>query len=69
VTHLGVLGAGLDGYDCEKNFDNYQHNEDTMAWCNEACITRHGWDGHMRPGFHDWQDQSSCSSPCWPVVV
>ena len=54
VTHLGVLGAGLDGYDCEKNFDNYQHNEDTMAWCNEACITRHGWDGHMRPGFHDW---------------
>ena len=54
MTHLGAAGAGLDGYDCEKNFDNYQHNEDTMAWCNEACITRHGWDGHMRPGFHDW---------------
>ncbi len=58
---MALLGAGLDGYDCEKNFDNcqlqcvnYQRNEDTMAWCNEACITRHGWDGHMRPGLHDW---------------
>lgn len=34
-------------------------NEDTIAYCNDACIETLGALAYMRPGFHDWGNSVS----------
>ena len=49
------------GNGCTKNFDNYEQNEDTIAYCGPACNSRRGWTQNA-PGFHDWGNSNDRST-------
>jgi hypothetical protein len=44
-------------------------NEDTIAYCNDACIQSLGALDYMRPGFHDWGNSVAQDTLALPACM